>query len=244
MNTMESITKEWRSPVYDTSQRVEIDYRQAAANHCLLTDRGNPATARIEMLRTHLLNQTRTRGWQTVMVTSAQPGEGKTMTAINLAFSMAREYQQTVALVDGDLRRPSIARYLGIQSRPGLAGYFLDDMPLHEVLLWPGIEKLTLIAGDRVVPNSAEVVGSPRMKKLVEEMRDRYKDRYIIYDVPPLLAVADAIAFIGHVDCVLMVVEAGRTTIQDIRKAQALIPEEKLLGMVLNKDTSPCHDYY
>lgn len=240
----EPVGKNWQAPVYKQSSTVEINNSVAVANHCLVSGKNQEAVAGMEVLRTHLLNHTRAKGWRTVMITSAQPGEGKTLTAINLAMTMAMEYQQTVVLVDGDLRKPCIGSYLGLGRQPGLADYFLEGTPLQEIILWPGVEKLSLIAGDRAVPNASEVMGSPKMKDLVVELKDRYQDRYVLFDLPPLLTVADPLSFISHVDSVLMVVEAGKTSARDIRKAQSLIPPEKLLGLVLNKDTTPGKAYY
>jgi protein-tyrosine kinase len=225
----------WTAPVYNESVRVRIDYQRAEEHHCLVRDQPGAAEDSVKILRTRLLQLTRDRGWRTVLVTSARPGEGKTVTAINLAFAMAREYQQTIVLVDGDLRNPTIGTYLGIEGQKGLANYFVDDTPLHQIILWPGVEKLTLISGGPPLPNSAEVIGSPRMQALVQEMKARYEDRYVFFDFPPLLTTADALAFLPLVDCVLLVVEAGKTSARDIVRAKKLIPEEKLLGLVLNK---------
>lgn len=229
----------WIAPEYKQSRAVSINRKTAIANHCLLSEENSHALANLEVLRTNLLTHTRARGWRTIMVTSAQPSEGKSVTAINLAVSMSREHQQTVVLVDADLRQPSISDYLGLGPQPGLSDYFTRDIPLQDIILWPGIEKLTLIAGDRPVTNAAELAGSPRMGGLVTELKNRYQDRYVLFDLPPLLAVADPISFIDHVDCVLMVVEAGKTSTKDFRRAYSLIPSEKLLGIVLNKDTTP-----
>ncbi len=227
---------DWTAPSYSKSGQVRIDYRLAEKNHCLIEEKACPELENIKMLRTRLLSRTREKGWRTIMVTSANPGEGKTVTAINLAFAMAREYQQTVALVDGDLRNPAITKYLGINAQRGLVDYFVNSTPLQEIILWPGVEKLTIIPAGKPVVNSTEIIGSPSMKALVAEMKARYHDRYVFFDFPPLLTVADAIAFIPQVDCVLLVVEAGRTPVQDINRALNLIPSEKLLGLVLNKE--------
>ena len=101
--------------------------------------------------------------------------------------------------------------------------------------MWPGIEKFTFMSGGRALSDSSELLGSPRMKELITEMKDRYADRYVIFDVPPLLIGADALAFAPLVDAILMVVEAGKTSIQDVNKAISLLPKEKILGLVLNK---------
>lgn len=244
MTTIVEEDTQWTSLTYTESSHIEIDYQQAENNHCLITDAAGPELNCIKILRTHLLNKMRANGWRTVMITSVQPGEGKSVTAINLAFTMAWEYQQTIALVDCDMRKPSVGKYLGITNKPGIADYLLHDKPLNEIMLWPGVEKLVLIAGSQSHPEPSEILGSPKMKALVAEMKNRYQDRYILFDLPPLLSVPDPIVFMPLVDCVLFIVEAGRTSVRDIQKAQSLIPPEKLLGVVLNKDESPNNSYY
>lgn len=232
----DAAAKEWSPPDYGQSSRVRVDYQRADACHCLLTDTmAGEMLNNIKILRTRLLNLARTRGWRTILITSARPGEGKTVTAINLAFALAKEHRQTVVLVDGDLRNPCIADYLGFSVKNGLADYFLKKIPLSEIMVWPGVEKLVIVPGGRPIPDSAELIGSPEMQELVREMKERYQDRYILFDFPPLLNVADTLAFLPNVDCVLMVVEAGKTSSAEILQAKNLIPEEKLLGFVLNK---------
>lgn len=228
--------QEWSAPVYGQSSRVRIDYQRAADCHLILTDNmaGDKLNS-IKILRTRLLNLAREKGWRTILITSTHPGEGKTVTAINLAFALAREHQQTVVLVDGDLRNPCIADYLGFSVQHGLADYFQKEVSLNEIMVWPGVEKLVIVPGGRPIADSAELIGSPEMQELVREMKDRYQDRYILFDFPPLLNVADTLAFLPHVDCVLMVVESGRTSPAEILQAKSWIPEEKLLGFVLNK---------
>lgn len=235
---------QWNSIKYTKSSHVTINYQLAENNHCLINDTLGAEQNSIKILRTHLLSRMRANRWRTVMITSAQPGEGKTVTAINLAFAMAREYHQTIALVDCDMRKPSIAKYLGINNTSGIADYLLNEKPLNEIMVWPGVEKLILIAGNKAIPDSSEIIGSLKMKTMVAEMKYRYHDRYIIFDLPPLLSVPDPLVFMPLVDCVLLIVEAGGTSTRDIQKAQSLIPPEKLLGLVLNKDDSPQKEYY
>jgi non-specific protein-tyrosine kinase len=173
------------------------------------------------------------------MVTSPGEAEGKTLTAINLALTFAKAYNQTVMLVDCDLRRQDIHKRLGIDSRMGLVDYLVDDRPLRDFILWPGIEQLTLISGGRPVQNSAELLGSERMRSLVNELKTRYEDRYILLDAAPVLVNADAMALAAFVDCILMVVNEGGSGLKDIQKALASLPREKVIGYVLNRQKHP-----
>jgi protein-tyrosine kinase len=221
--------------VYRDKQGVRLDRELAIANRCVSLDNHSPATDAYKVLRTQILQRTRPRGWNTIMVTSARPREGKTVTAINLAVTFAKEFNQTALLVDCDLKNQCIAESLGLASGLGLVDYLLYDQPMQDLIVWPGIDKLTIISGGRTIQDSTELLGSPRMEALVQEMKTRYDDRYVFFDVPPLLDVADAIAFAPMVDGILMVVEAGKTAARDINAAAKLIPEEKFLGFVLNR---------
>jgi non-specific protein-tyrosine kinase len=237
-------TNEWVAPVYSDSQSVELDTQFMLENRCVCIIPDAPEIDSYKVLRTKIQHRTRVNGWNTVMITSPQPAEGKTLTSINLAITFAKTHNQTVLLVDADLRRQSIHQRLGIDSDLGLIDHLVDNRPLKELLVWPGIEKLTLISGGKTIDESAELLGSPKMKALVEEMKARYEDRMILFEVPPVLTGADAIAFSPLVDCIIMVVEAGRTTTRDIKKSIEAIPEEKFLGFVLNRSRSTHMDKY
>ena len=229
----------WISPTYSQSQRIYLDPGIISENRCLGYLDNVPEMEAYRILRTQIMQRTRGNGGNTIMVTSALPGEGKTLTAINLAFTFAREFQQTVLLVDGDLRKQNIHKYLGYAGKKGLIDYLAGCAPVSELITWPGIEKITLISGGRPCQECAEMLGSPRMKELVSEIRSRYPERYIIFDVPPLLAGADALTFAPLVDHVLVVVQAGKTSMDDIKKALQVLPRVKILGFALNRCLSP-----
>ncbi|MBC8440385.1 MAG: AAA family ATPase [Deltaproteobacteria bacterium] len=196
----------------------------------------NPAEIeRYKILRTRINHQSADKPMNTVMITSANRGEGKTVTCINMGFTFARELNHTVFIVDCDFKGQDIHRYLGIESKNSLIDYFLDDVPLNNLIIWPGVEKLTLISGDRTVFDSSELLSSDMMAKLVKEMGNRYSDRYVFFDAPPILERSEAIAMAPLMDGILMVVEAGVTSKKDVRKAVELLPKDKFLGFVLNK---------
>jgi non-specific protein-tyrosine kinase len=225
----------WFSPTYSQSKRIYLDPGVIAENRCFAHLDNVPEMEAYRVLRTQITQRTRGTGCNTIMVTSALPGEGKTITAINLAFTFAREFQHTVLLVDGDLRKQSIHKYLGYTGEKGLIDYLADSAPVSELIKWSGIEKITLISGGRSCQESAEMLGSPRMKELVSEMKSRYHERYIIFDVPPILSGAEALTFYPLVDYVIVVVQAGKTSMDDIKKALQFIPKEKIIGFALNR---------
>lgn len=224
------------SPVYSESRSIGLNPKKISENRCVCILPDAPEIDSYKVIRTQMQQRALEHDWNTVMVTSVQPGEGKTLTSINLAITFAKEFHQTVLLVDCDLNRQNIHQYLGLSSDTGLIDYLTNDQPLKDLIIWPGIDKLTLISGGKTIQeDSTELLGSPKMKSLVTEMKSRYEDRFVFFDVPPILDRADAIAFAPLVDCILMVVEAGRTSIQDVKKALKLIPKDKFIGFILNR---------
>lgn len=229
------------SPVYGQSRSHELNHAILADNHCLSLFSDPFEIESYKMLRTQIMQRTRPHGWNTIMITSALPGEGKTLTAVNLALTFAKEFNHTVLLVDCDLRQQSVHKVMGIESKLGLIDALMDNRPLQELIVWPGVEKLTLISGERTISDTSEVLSSMKMKALVNEIKSRYQDRYVFFDLPPVLSVTDAVAFAPLVDAALMVVRAEKTSLPDVKKAVALLPKEKFLGFVLNGYKAPAN---
>ena len=224
--------REWIPPNYSESKSIELDFTRLAENRVVSMIPDAPEAEYYKVLRTNIQQRTRENKWNTIMITSVHPDEGKTLTSINLAITFAKEFNQTVLLVDCDLKRQKIHQYLNFSFEYGIIDYIVEDRPLKDLILWPNIEKLTLISGGKTIANSSELLGSPKMKALVREIKNRYADRFIIFDVPPVLSGADAITFSQMVDCILMVVEEGRTSIKEIKKALEMIPTEKLISEI------------
>jgi non-specific protein-tyrosine kinase len=225
----------WLSPNYTHSRRIPLDFKQLLSKRCVGVKPESPEIGYYKLLRTQIQFKCQEMGWNTLMVTSARPGEGKTLTAINLALTFAKEFNQTSMLVDCDLRRQNIHRTLGYQSKWGVIDFLMDDVPLKDIICWPEIEKLTLISGGRTVHNSTELLGSRKMRDLVKELKHRYKDRYVIFDMPPLMSAPDAVAFAPMVDGIVVVVRAANTPLPEVQKALELIPRDKIIGFVLNR---------
>lgn len=172
-----------------------------------------------------------------IMVTSALPGEGKSFTSINLAMSIAMEMDHTVLLVEADVPKPAIAGYLGLaKEEPGLVDYLADErLSLEELLFRTNIPKLTLLRSGRQHPQATELLASQNMRRLTQELAQRYPDRVVIFDSPPMLVSSEAVALAGLVGQVVMVIESGKTPQRVVKDALALIGTDKFVGVVLNK---------
>jgi len=183
----------------------------------------------------------------TLMVSSAVPGEGKSLTALNLALSLAQGLDHTVLLIDADLRRPSLHRYLGLEQGPGLAEVLLDEAQIGETIVATGFGKLSVIRAGRQVDNPAELFASLKMKRLVQELKERYPDRYVIFDTPPLLPFAESRSLSHLVDGVLFVIMERLASQANIKEALDAIKGSGLLGIVYNAasvNTAQEHYYY
>ena len=142
-------------------------------------DKG-PFVDAIKILRTQVIHRLREHNWNELGVTSPGYGEGKTLTAVNLAVSLAMEMTQTVLLVDANLRNPSVHELFGLKNCPGFADYLLDNQVIEDLLVHPGIGRFVLLPGGRAISNSTEILTSPKMLALVEEFKDRYPSRIVI----------------------------------------------------------------
>jgi non-specific protein-tyrosine kinase len=123
---------------------------------------------------------------------------------------------------------------LGYESSAGLVDNLLEECPLHELMVCPGIEKLTVISGGSKSDESSELLRSPRMRHLVVEMRDRYPNRYVLFDAPAVLSGTDAVNLATSVDHIIVTVRAGVSTLPDLNRALDLLPQDKILGVILN----------
>jgi exopolysaccharide/PEP-CTERM locus tyrosine autokinase len=203
-----------------------------------------PATDAYRMLRTRVLQKMRDNGWNSLMVTSPGVAEGKSLTATNLAISLAREVTHTVLLVDLDLRRPGLHRLFGYEPDGGIVDCLRDKTPLADVLFNPGVDRLVVLPARQRVENSSELLGSPEMLDVIADIKSRYPDRIVIFDLPPVLSTDDALAFSPNVDAVLLVVQEGATSQSDMRAAYEVLSDCNMLGVVLNRADDYTNAYY
>lgn len=194
----------------------------------------SPMAEEYRKLKEALVKMTKRERFENLIaVTSATAGEGKSMTAVNLAASLASEFDHTVLLVDADLRRPSIHRYLGLGTRKGLSDCLLEGLDVGEFLIRTDIGKLSVLPGGTAMPNPAELFSSESMRVLFQEMKTRYADRYIIIDTPPVLPFAETRSIAGFVDGVVLVVKEGQASLEQIQAAIDAL-DNKVLGIVYN----------
>ena len=205
-------------------------------NHHLVTfnEPNSPVSEEYRRLKSMLIRETKQDFLNTIMITSAVDSEGKTLTAINLAITLAQELDHSILLIDADLRKPMIHNYLGIDYEYGLADCLRKDMDMSDVLIKTGIGNLVFLPAGKPVSNPVELLSSEKMKSLLKEIKRRYTDRYVIIDTPPILPFADALVLGELVDAVLFVVKEGRAQKKLIDNALALIENMKVLGVVFN----------
>ena len=218
------------------TQTITVDERALRENRIVTGLEQGPFTEAYNLLRTQVLQRFKENNWNVLAVTSPGEGEGKTLTAINLAISIAREVDYTVLLVDANLRHPWMLEHLGLEHRKGLSDYLTDDAPISELLIKASrVDHLVVLPGGRPLVNSAEMLNSPKMAQMVKDMKSRYHSRIIIFDLPPVLSSADALAFSPYVDAALLVIEEGVTQKHELENAVELLSSTNIIGTVLNK---------
>lgn len=229
---------------YSQTQVRQLDPHQLRARKVIYGDADREGLTAYKMLRTQVMQRMVARGWNALAITSPAEQDGKTLTAVNLAISLARELHHTVLLVDLDLRNPSVHRYFGLEVNHGIEDYLLRGVPLGDILVNPGIERLVLLPTRRVVENSSEILASPAMGNLVQELKTRYPARMVMFDLPPVLAADDALSFAPHVDAFLLVLRDAKTTRDEVEHSMDILKDVPILGTVLNASDERISTYY
>jgi len=197
-------------------------------------DPDSVASEQFRKLRTQLLRLRLPQPPRTILVTSARAGEGKTLISANLAAGIAHDFNAYALLVDSDLRNPSLGNWFGISNGYGLSDYLVGRKDIPELLFKTEIERLRILLGGTLQDNPAELIGSARMESLIQELKSRYNDRYIIFDSTPLLATSEPEVLSKLVDGILVVVRAGETPRETVKQAISSLEKEKIMGVVLN----------
>jgi Mrp family chromosome partitioning ATPase len=217
-----------------TQTRV-IDVAPDTLERARVVTAGSPPDVRnaYKVLRTQVLQKLQAHDWQTIAVVSPAAGDGKTLTAINLAIALASTRTHTALLVDLDWHQPSVHRYFDFAPSKDVYDHLRGEAALSEALVSPGIPRFSFLPCREPVADPSEHLGA--LGGFVKELKQRYANRIVLFDLPPLLAADDALSFLPLVDCALLVVAEGRTKRADVERSLSLIGEGRLLGSVINQ---------
>lgn len=234
------------------SRAVEIDFDRIREKGLLTPDQAQSRLANeLRVIKRPIINNCAGKGAtpvkfaRRIMVTSALPGEGKSFISMNLALSIAMERDSTVLLVEGDPTRPALAEMLGIPPSRGLMDLLVDPkLDVSDVMMRTNLGRLSFIPAGTRHEHATELLASSVMEKLVEQLYERYPDRIILFDSPPLLAAPEPRVLAQHMGQVVYVVEAEQTAQSTVSEALASIEACPVVMAVLNKSSSRDEGYY
>lgn len=215
-------------------------------------DTFSPVCEEYKKLKARIMRMTKQEPFKNVLlVTSSVGGEGKSITAANLAVSLSHDYDHSVLLIDADTRKPSLHTLLKVKPGTGLSDCVTDDIEVGTALINVGNGNLKFLSAGTKNENPVELFSSHKMEKLLTEVKKRYPDRYIIIDTPPVLLFAETKMLSALADGILFVVREGKAPLQHIMEALDLLKDEQLIGIVYNdagpeglNGTYPYHSYY
>lgn len=214
------------------------------SNRIIDSNKPSAAATAFRMLRTQVLHRMNEHHWRSLAVLSPCIDDGKTTTAINLAISLANDHRHTVLLVEFDLKRPSLAQRLGIVPEMGSDDVLRGSAGVGESLYHPkGFDRLVVMPARAPMDHSSETLAGPHCRELVAELRERYPDRILVFDLPPVLGCDDALAFAPLIDCALVVVGEGKTRRDDLLRCMELLRNIPIVGTVLNRATDTASAY-
>jgi protein-tyrosine kinase len=199
-----------------------------------------------DMLRTQVLQEMDHDGWQFLAVTSATAGCGKTVTACNLAMSIARLAERSVFLVDMDMHKPKVAEYLGLETDVGVLSVLEGRSTLSNAVVQANIgrTKLLVLPGEVRKSGSSELMASQAMSDLLATIKREFRSRIVIFDMPPLLLGDDVISILPKMEAALLVAGVGQTAVADIKECQKHLKSTPVVRVVVNKVTEGAGSYY
>jgi exopolysaccharide/PEP-CTERM locus tyrosine autokinase len=237
-----------------TPRHVEINLARLHQRGMVTHDGGRTTVAEdFRIIKRPLLRNARgendvppIRHGNLIVVTSAMAGEGKTYCAVNLAMSIAMEMDITVLLVDADVARPSLLKVLGLPPEPGLMDILLGDKTeLADVILKTNVATLSILPAGRAHKHATELLASRNMSRLLTEIAERYADRIVIFDSPPLLMTTEAGVLASQMGQILMVVESETTTQHAVKEALRRVEQCPHVSLIYNKSKAfPGGEYY
>ena len=225
-------------------EAVPVQYRAAPVdpeamerNRVLLRISDVGISRAYKILRTRVRHRLNANNWYTLGITGIAAGEGKTLTAINLALALAQDVNTWVFLVDLDLQRPQLGAYLGMSYEHGLTDFLTGQTDLEQTVYDIGVKRLAVVPNATSVENSSELLRSPRMVDFVNLIEAQSPRRIVVFDMPPLMVTDDVLAFAPRVDTFLLVVSQGQTARRTLTNAKEVLSELNVMGVVLNRST-------
>jgi protein-tyrosine kinase len=214
-----------------------IDPEALERNRVLLRVQDVAVSRAYKILRTRVLHRMVKNDWYTLGITGTGAGEGKTITAINLALALAQDPNAWVFLVDLDLQRPQLGAYLGMSYEYGLTDFLTGQAELEQVVYDIGIKRLAVVPNASPVETSSEHLRSARMADFLNALEAQTPRRIVILDMPPIMVSDDVLAFAPRVDSFLLVASQGLTARRTLANAREVLSELNVLGVVLNRST-------
>lgn len=229
---------------YTNTKVVKLNLAHLENNRIVSHVNHNAMSGVFDSLRTQIIQKMEENNWQTLGVVSPTPESGKTLLSINLAISIARQPQKTVVLADFDFRKPKVANYLGLNVSKSLNDYIEGSEPLENIFVNTSIQRMVVLPTNKAMSNASEKIATNKVTDLIDELKTRYNSRIIIFDLPPILNVDDAMIVMPKIDCVLMVVANGVSTEKEIEDSLYLLSKENLVGVVYNMADEEVKPYY
>ena len=228
------------------AREATLNSHYLEANRIISYDIADPRSKAFDMLRTQVLQTMDLKNWKTLGIVSPKPGCGKTVTAINLALSIARQPDRSVLLVDMDLQKPQVANYLGIKVDSGLLSVLEGRTRLSNALVEARIrnEKIAVLPCESSTLRSSEWMASRAMGAVFQEINRDFKNWTVILDLAPILTSDDVITILPQIDCVLFVTAAGLSTVSDIKECNKHLETTPVVRVVLNKASQSAAEYY
>ena len=221
----------------------DVDVNAADPRLVCLHEPTSPAAEAFKILRSKLLDSSLGEPPRVIMVASAQPQDGKSLIAANLAVSIALGINAYVLLVDCDLRRPTLHKIFGLKGKRGLREYLEEGSSVGSYLLKTQVEKLALLPAGRPLDSPSELLSSPKVRLLTDEIKDRYQDRFLILDTPPAQFFADAASLFSFIDGVLLIVRSGKTSRDLVQDLITNLGRERILGIIFNASDEVARSY-
>ena len=207
--------------------------RQRIVAHNVADPRSKP----YDILRTQVLQSMDRRNWHFLAVTSPTEGCGKTLTAVNLALSIARQPERSVVLIDLDLQRPKVAGYLGLKCEQGVISMLAGRTSLQESMAdaFIGGSHCQVLPAEARSIHSSELIASRGFRTMLDEIKKNFPAATVIFDLPPVMSGDDVMSIMPYVDCFLLVAAVGSSTVSDIRESNKYLHSAEILRIVLNK---------